>query len=98
MKKIFVLGMLVGIVSVCGARAELIETVTTTENEVVSVENPTVAEPVAEPTVVAVEPVAEPVVVDENVEEYIEEIIFPEEEPEPEPVEEYPVPTEDIPD
>ena len=30
--------------------------------------------------------------------ETIEDVVPPEEEPEPEPVEEYPVPTEDIPD
>ena len=93
MKKIFVLGILVGAVSVYGARAELVETVTTTESDVVTVENPTVAEPVAEPTVVAVEPVAEPVVVQEEFDEVIEEEVPPEEQ-----VEEYPVPTEDIPE
>ena len=102
MKKIFVLGIIVGAVSGYGARAELVETVTTTESDVVTVENPTitepVAEPVAEPTVVAVEPVAEPVVVQEEFDETIEDVVPPEEEPEPEPVEEYPVPTEDIPD
>ena len=89
MKKIFVLGILVGAVSVYGARAELVETVTTTESDVVTVENPTVAEP----TVVAVEPVAEPVVVQEEFDEVIDEEVPPEE-----PVEEYPVPTEDIPE
>ena len=94
MKKIFVLGIIVGAVSVYGARAEFVETVTTTESEVVAVENPTVAEP----TVVAKEPVAEPVVVQEEFDETIEDVVPPEEEPEPEPVEEYPVPTEDIPD
>ena len=97
MKKIFVLGILVGAVSVYGARAELVETVTTTESDVVAVENPTVAEPVAEPvvepTVVAVEPVAEPVVAQEEFDEVIEEEVPPEE-----PVEECPVPTEDIPE
>ena len=98
MKKIFVLGIIVGAVSVYGARAELVETVTTTESDVVTVENPTITEPVAEPTVVATEPVAEPVVVQEEFDEVIEEEVPPEEEPEPEPVEEYPVPTEDIPD
>ena len=94
MKKIFVLGIIVGAVSVYGARAEFVETVTTTESEVVTVENPTITEP----TVVATEPVAEPVVVQEEFDETIEDVVPPEEEPEPEPVEEYPVPTEDIPD
>lgn len=90
MKKIFVLGMLVGIVSVCGARAELIEAVTTTENEVVTVDNPVVEEPVVEP---------EPVVVEEAEVDEVKDIVpEPEPEPEPEPIEEYPVPTEDIPD
>lgn len=98
MKKIFVLGIIVGAVSVYGARAEFVETVTTTESDVVTVENPTITEPVAEPTVVAVESVAEPVVVQEEFDETIEDVVPPEEEPEPEPVEEYPVPTEDIPD
>ena len=73
MKKIFVLGILVGAVSVYGARAELVETVTTTESEVVTVENPTVAEPVAEP-------------VQEEFDEVIEEEVPPEEPVEEYPV------------
>jgi len=55
MKKIFVLGMLFGIVSVYGARAELVEAVTTTESEVITIDNPVVEEPVVEPEPVVVE-------------------------------------------
>lgn len=91
MKKIFILGMLV--VIVFGVRAGVGETVITTENEVISIENPIVVEPVED-----VQPVSQEQESDETVYEGLNFMPI-DEEPEPEMEnEEYPVPVEEIPD
>ena len=85
MKKIFILGLFVGIASVSVANAELVADTVVTESEVTTVEPVSVVE--------------EPVEYQPEFDETVDDVVIIDEEPEEGEVpQEYPVPTEDIPD
>lgn len=94
MRKGYIIGIFVfGFVFISVSRVESMETVITTENEVISIENPIIVEPASD-----FQPIAQEPEFDETVYEELNFVPI-DEEPEPEiEIEEYATPTEEIPD